>query len=202
MDDNSQIFTNKSLTAVVESAVTFLGQSPFHEFPISTKIEGSGIYALYYSGKHKIYSTLNGSQKFGQRIPIYVGKAVPSGSRQGREQSAVVDYGIYSRLREHGRSIQDGDGIEVSDFECRFVILKDEMTLLIASLESLLIKRFQPIWNSCIDGFGNHNPGKGRYEQARSEWDTLHHGRQWAERLNNNKLTVVDITNKGINHLK
>jgi Eco29kI restriction endonuclease len=29
-----------------------------------------------------------------------------------------------------------------------------------------------------------HDPGRGRYEQARSDWDVIHPGRIWAERCN------------------
>jgi len=46
-----------------------------------------------------------------------------------------------------------------------------------------MIRKYNPLWNSHIDGFGNHDPGKGRYEQAKSEWDVLHPGRVWADRL-------------------
>jgi Eco29kI restriction endonuclease len=48
---------------------------------------------------------------------------------------------------------------------------------------SELIRTFKTIWNSCIDGFGIHDPGSGRYHQQRSEWDTLHPGRMWADKL-------------------
>ena len=38
------------------------------------------------------------------------------------------------------------------------------IALFSASLgESLLIAKFAPIWNKLIDGFGNHDPDKGRY---------------------------------------
>jgi len=33
--------------------------------------------------------------------------------------------------------------------------------------ESLMIAPFMPLWNSLIDGFGNHNPSKGRYTGIR-----------------------------------
>lgn len=49
--------------------------------------------------------------------------------------------------------------------------------------ETLLIEQFRPIWNVLVPGFGNHDPGKGRYNQQRSAWDTLHPGRQWAAKL-------------------
>jgi hypothetical protein len=59
--------------------------------------------------------------------------------------------------------------------------------------ESLLIQRHRPIWNSLIDGFGNHTPGKGRFEGARPAWDTLHPGRHWAEKCGPSKLTEAQI---------
>ncbi len=49
--------------------------------------------------------------------------------------------------------------------------------------ESLLIEISRPLWNYALDGFGNHDPGNGRYNQQKSPWDTLHPGREWAEKL-------------------
>lgn len=51
--------------------------------------------------------------------------------------------------------------------------------------EGVLIRHFQPVWNQIIDGFGNHDPGSGRYQQKRSVWDLLHPGRRWASLLTN-----------------
>jgi len=43
------------------------------------------------------------------------------------------------------------------------------------------------LWNIVLDGFGNHEPGSGRYNQQRSAWDIIHPGRQWAEKLQEGK---------------
>ena len=59
--------------------------------------------------------------------------------------------------------------------------------------ESLLIGRFSPIWNTIVDGFGNHDPGSGRRNQARSRWDVLHPGRNWAELLRENETGAQGI---------
>ncbi len=59
--------------------------------------------------------------------------------------------------------------------------------------ESLLIARFRPIWNVVLDGFGNHDPGKGRYNGARPLWDVLHPGRGWAKRCAARTETVEEI---------
>jgi hypothetical protein len=67
---------------------------------------------------------------------------------------------------------------------CCFVILEDEGSDMISTIEAALIKLNQPLWNVAVDGFGNHDPGRGRYEQAKSDWDVIHPGRPWAERCN------------------
>jgi hypothetical protein len=119
-------------------------------------------------------------------MPIYIGKAVPRGWRQARVTSAsdAVTHELYGRLSEHAKSIAIGDGIEVGDFHCRFMILENKESTLIGTVEAALIQKYRPIWNTLIDGFGNHDPGKGRYEQAKSDWDVCHPGRKWAEKCN------------------
>ncbi len=37
-----------------------------------------------------------------------------------------------------------------------------------------------------LDGFGNHDPGAGRYNQQRSPWDVIHPGPPWAQKLRPN----------------
>jgi hypothetical protein len=44
-----------------------------------------------------------------------------------------------------------------------------------------------------LDGFGNHDPGSGRYGGQRPLWDILHPGRAWAERCAPRPETVEDI---------
>lgn len=48
-----------------------------------------------------------------------------------------------------------------------------------------------------LDGFGNHDPGKGRYEQAKSDWDVLHEGRSFAAKCkgaaNDRKTLLANI---------
>jgi hypothetical protein len=54
-----------------------------------------------------------------------------------------------------------------------------------------------PIWDKFNDGFGNHAPGDGRYQQARSRWDAIHPGRPWAVRLQdrpeNSALIITEL---------
>jgi hypothetical protein len=76
------------------------------------------------------------------------------------------------------------------------MILDDLESDLIGPVEAELIRRYKPLWNTVVDGFGNHDPGSGRYDQARSEWDVLHPGRPWAERLTGASPQVNDILDR------
>lgn len=76
------------------------------------------------------------------------------------------------------------------------MILNDVESDLVAPVEASLIRKHRPLWNMVVDGFGNHDPGKGRYNQAKSEWDVLHPGRAWAERLTGVASDLDQIINK------
>ena len=200
MQEKNHVFSHPQLGAIVEDAVDFLNHSPELRLPPEKKFKGAGVYALYYSGQHELYSGILPLDSPQERHPIYVGKAVPKGWRQGRE---LQDAGtpLRSRLSQHAKSIILGEGLEIDDFSCRILILRNEMLPLIAALESHFINRYQPIWNSCIDGFGNHDPGSGRYNQLNSEWDTIHPGRPWGPKMPPNPLSAEDIIIKGRGHL-
>lgn len=141
---------------------------------------GAGIYALYYIGNFPPYQRLaraNRTDDFSQ--PIYVGKAVHAGARKGII-STTLRTPLHKRLREHRESLQSARNLDIADFHFRHLVTED---LFIPLGESLLINRFQPLWNTLIDGFGNHNPGKGRYKGQQPRWDVLHPGRGWAANL-------------------
>jgi hypothetical protein len=146
---------------------------------------GAGVYAIYYFGRNRPYpayqriAELNSTDE--DIVPIYVGKAVPRGARRaGVGVDAPVGTVLFSRIQEHAESINLASNLDLSDFLCRFLLVDD---IWIPLGESLLIQRFKPIWNVLVDGFGNHDPGRGRRNQRRSAWDTLHPGRTWAEHL-------------------
>ena len=75
------------------------------------------------------------------------------------------------------------------------MIFEAEGSDMISTIEAALIKLNRPLWNISIDGFGNHDPGSGRYEQAKSDWDVIHPGRLWAEKCNGRpkaKQRIID----------
>jgi hypothetical protein len=87
-------------------------------------------------------------------------------------------------------SIEAVNNLDARDFGCRYLTVDD---IWIPLGESLLIARFSPIWNTLVDGFGNHDPGKGRHAGLRPRWDTLHPGRAWADRLQAREETAAAI---------
>lgn len=73
------------------------------------------------------------------------------------------------------------------------MILENAASNMIGTVEAALIRNYQPIWNCIVDGFGNHDPGSGRYNQERSEWDTIHPGRMWASRCVESSKSLDEI---------
>jgi hypothetical protein len=137
------------------------------------------------------------------KYPIYVGKAVPKGWRQFRVSydAATTSAELYSRIREHSRNLDKVDGIDIQDFSCRFVIFEAASSDIIGTIEAALIKLNKPLWNSALDGFGNHTPGKGRFNQAKSDWDVIHPGREWAEKCTGTAKSKADILIRVAEHL-
>jgi hypothetical protein len=70
------------------------------------------------------------------------------------------------------------------------------------TIEAALIKLNRPLWNIALDGFGNHDPGSGRYEQARSDWDVIHPGRIWALKCSGSPRKQKEIIENINQHLK
>jgi len=165
------------------------------------RLKGAGVYALYYLngfGPYKILAKANQGNNWA--LPIYVGEAVPPGSRKGG-YGLGADPGdvLWKRLREHAKSIEQAENLNVEDFRCRYLVVDD---IWIPLGESLLIETFDPLWNRLLDGFGNHDPGRGRYSQARSAWDVVHPGRPWAYRCAENPKKAEDYIREITNFLQ
>lgn len=152
---------------------------------------GAGIYAIYYTGNFPAYAPLatrNHDNRF--EAPIYVGKAVPAGARRGGRGTGAAGSPLFKRLSEHAMSTSQATNLDPADFFCRYLVVED---IWIPLGESLLIERFQPLWNVVIDGFGNHAPGRGRGGTQRPLWDMIHPGRPWAARLPENRRSTDEI---------
>lgn len=154
------------------------------KLPPPKSFDGAGVYTIHYRGDFPAYANM------GEKEPIYVGKADPAGRRQGRSPTTPQTAVLYQRLTHHARSIATAENLNLPDFSCRWLVLDP---VWIGLTEQVLISEYRPIWNSAIDGFGNNDPGKGRWNQRRSQWDTLHPGRNWALNLQDRGETVADI---------
>lgn len=168
--------------SLADSVVDALLHREPRELPPPESFIGAGVYAIYYTGDFPPYQEI--AREHARRSysrPVYVGKAIPAGSRKGRATiNPKAGPVLFQRLTEHAQSIDEARNLELADFRCRYLSVDD---IWIPLGESLLIERFSPIWNTLITGFGNHDPGSGRHNQARSSWDVLHPGRPWADRL-------------------
>jgi Eco29kI restriction endonuclease len=181
-DRSEHIYRNGAFAELIMDAVRFFNGTPVHELPPLETFTGRGVYAIYCIGMTSPYQRYGELNRLAYNHPIYVGKAVPKGWRQSRisDDASSTLSELHSRLREHSRSISSTAGLQLSDFKCRFVIFEGDASDMIGTIEAALIKLRRPLWNTTLDGFGNHDPGKGRYQQARSDWDVIHPGRAWA----------------------
>lgn len=170
-----EVFNPLDKTHLAESVRDHLLKRPVGKLPPG-QFMGAGIYAIYYTGDFSAYRKISG-----RTTPIYVGKAVPAGSRKGGYGLAANPSDVlYRRLSEHASSIEEARNLNLADFLCRYLLVDD---IWIPLGESLLIETFKPVWNMLVDGFGHHDQGKTRRGQKKSAWDTLHPGRPWAEKV-------------------
>ena len=142
--------------------------------------DGSGIYVIYYTGDFPPYQPIATENRNPQwRRPIYVGEATRKGGRKGGVLAeGPAGKAIFERLGNHADSVCSAENLAIEDFWCRYLVLKD---FFIQLCESLLIDRYEPIWNKLIDGFGNKALGGPRQrQQQKSMWDVLHPGRAGA----------------------
>lgn len=193
-DREKHVYPANDFAEIIKDTIRFFNGTPVHKLPPPENFIGAGVYALYYIGRSPYYESLYSQNRLSFTQPIYVGKAVPRGWRQARVQEASNE--LYARLSEHYTSINSTENLDIDDFYCRFMILEATSVDMIGTVEAALIRQYHPVWNSCIDGFGNHDPGSGRYDQAKSDWDILHPGRIWAKRLNGTHPANSDIVKK------
>lgn len=203
-DRNKHVYHSEAFSELVKDAVRFFNGTPVHSLPLQERFSGTGVYALYYTRQNNIYNRYAELNRLEYKYPIYVGKAVPKGWRQSRISHDVTtkpSTELYSRVREHSRNIEKVEGIDLRDFSCRFVIFETGSSDMIETIEAALIKLNFPLWNSALDGFGNHTPGAGRFNQAKSDWDVIHPGREWAEKCTGIPRSKADIVARIEKHL-
>lgn len=202
-DRQEHVYRNHAFAELVKDSVRFFNGTPALPLLPEERFTGTGVYAIYYTGKSKLYGRYAELNRLAYAYPIYVGKAVPKGWRKSRKSHVETDQSteLHHRLREHSNSIAHSSNLKPADFMCRLVIFEGEGSDIISTVEAALIKMARPLWNVVVDGFGNHDPGSGRYEQARSDWDVIHPGRPWAIKCKGVAAQAAEITARISSHL-
>lgn len=193
MADPTEPYNPLDLRRLGEGIARALLDHPVYPLPPVTRFPGSGIYAIYYTGGFAPYEPIALKNRDGKfEHPMYVGKGIPEGRRMGGEGfAATAGAELYARFRQHARTIQATENLKLGDFSCRYLVVAP---VWIPLGEELLIRWFRPLlWNTIVTGFGNNDPGKGRYDQQRSLWDVLHPGRVWAVRCADNPRSPEQV---------
>ena len=153
-------------------------------------VEGPGIYALFYTVDLDFYEPIAAD---GQH-PIYVGKAVPPGSRKGGKPDVSKPM-IFGRLKNHSRSIEAARNLDLAHFQYRSLAV---VPVCITLAERFLVENYKPVWNICLEGFGKNVPGRARARQRAelvgytAPWSRL--GRKRARRNENPRCCGGDGT--------
>jgi len=137
---DKHVYRCDEFSELLKDAVRFFHGTPVCKFPPAERFVGAGVYALYYIGKSGLYA------KFGQeinreeyRLPIYVGKAEPTGWRQNGEEGLE---GQFTVLRE---LITKTIRLRLGDFRVRFV--EERYCPIYRNVYNSLRKMYRPIWN-------------------------------------------------------
>lgn len=174
-----------------KSVAEALLDSPIHPLGNLPRFMGAGVYVLYYTGDFEPYRLMAERNQRALEWPIYIGKAVPPGTRRGMALfGPETAPSLRGRLQEHARSVRSAGNLDIDHFQCRYLIVED---IWIPLGEAMLITRFRPLWNQLVDGFGNHTPGAGRLKGMIPLWDVLHPGREWAPRHEPRPQTAEQI---------
>jgi len=187
-DEQNALYNPLAISGIAESVVRELFSRACHPLTTLGRFSGAGVYAVYYRGDFAEYAPIAYANQQACVTPIYVGKAIPKGGRKG---VIAGDGGspLFGRLTQHAESLSVATNLRVEDFLCRYLSVEE---LFIEIAERQLIQQFKPVWNVCLDGFGNHDPGKGRYGGQRPGWDEVHPGRAWATKCQPSRLSAVE----------
>lgn len=179
-----------------------LDERPVEKLTDLRTLDGAGIYALYYTGDHPAYAVLaERNREAAGSWALYIGKAEAENARKGDPEQANKPVGakLFGRIGNHRKSIEAATNLDVDDFQVRALAVAPTW---IPLAEVVAIRLHSPVWNVIVDGLGNHDPGRGRYQGMRPRWDTLHPGRAWAPKLAERPESAADVQQDVIQYLR
>ncbi|MEU1237891.1 Eco29kI family restriction endonuclease [Micromonospora aurantiaca] len=182
---------------------------------------GNGVYAIYYSGPHPIYQAVRTGMR---EHPVYVGLSTSDRRKSkmtyGRPIEDYLDelatdekpkptLTLFDRLRDHQFSISQvaerDERMGMQFFGIKYLVTESIFSF---RAESILKDHYRPVWNDCVDGFGNKDPGgtrrgdeSGPIRGTKPVWDTLHPGRFWADYMHDGPLSRPQLEEKVIAYL-
>jgi hypothetical protein len=57
-DREKHIYKSEAFEEIIKDTIRFFNGTPVHKLPPPTKFHGTGVYAIYYTGKNEYYKTL------------------------------------------------------------------------------------------------------------------------------------------------
>lgn len=81
--------------------------------------------------------------RFKKAAPDLCGQADPDALHALRPEDQGAK--LFNRLKDHVRSLSVAENLSISDFDCRYLVVRSAW---VETAEDLLIDCFRPIWNS------------------------------------------------------
>ncbi len=195
------------LTQISVQIEQLLKETPAKPLSKIEPIRGSGLYVIYYVGRHSPVLAYEPTAKRNRRSrwgePVYISIAKPSGAAARlRSTDHTVGNSLYNALRNHAKSIEmvnEHLTLDIRDFYYKALPV-DPLNAQVA--EMILLDRHAPIWNTVVRGFANHNVGRTRLGQRRSRWDIMHMGRPWGADCQWNEEGTLEILSDLALHYK
>ena len=105
-----------------------------HGLETLPRFYGAGVYALFYSGPFDAYAPIAG-----KLTPIYVGKADPADALA--KTPVEQDTRLHGRLKDHARSIGGTENLPLSDFSCRYLVIRSglQAAVIMAAMREVIL---------------------------------------------------------------
>jgi len=184
-NDKNLLTLKKGISALIKKSVKSFEKIPPQPMALGG-VEGEGVFALYYTGEYPLYKGYKDANTSKLNAPIYISKG------------ANID----EKIKEQYRNIAKVSNLNPEDFYTKVMPLSTDLPSITEEVEATLVDQYQPLWNTCLEGFGSHNPGRGRAKQAPSDWDVIHPGREWVSKLSGKANDRRKLGRKVQKHMK
>lgn len=161
-------YKNDAFAELVKDAILFFNGPPVHRLPPPESLLGTGVYAIYYTGKNPVY------KKYAELNPLSYGTQYRSATQC---QRAGDKYGFPTISSVNPKNCLAACG-NTAEQRYRSRYGASGLQLPVCYFWGCQLRREQrhrgradqieyTILEYCRDGFGNHDPGSVRYEQVK-----------------------------------